>query len=154
MDNVLDFFSQRSILWIITGVAIYALFVAAEWRILTKAGEKGWKSLIPVYNVYVSHHIVGMSHIWFVLEICTWVVEFVFEAVKVIPDWAVIAFGIPTAIITLLSELIHIIKMCNCFGKGILFKIGMILVPNLFTLIIAFGKSEYRAPAHKKGAQS
>lgn len=149
MKNDLGFFSSGIITWIIM-IAIYVLFIAAEWRILTKAGEKGWKALIPIYNIYVSHHIVGMSHIWFVLEICTWIIEAVFESVRVIPGWAVIAFGIPTLIITILSELIHIIKMCDCFGKGTLFKIGMILVPNLFTLIIAFDGSKYQAPKHQK----
>ena len=152
MNNVLDFFSKAPLPLVIIGVAVYALFVAAEWRILTKAGEKGWKSLIPIYNVYVSHHLVGMSHIWFVLEICTWIIELIFEIVPVIPGWAVIAFGIPTAIFTVLSELIHIIKMCNCFGKGTLFKIGMILLPNLFTMIIAFDSSEYQNPHHQKEA--
>ena len=149
MQNDLAFFSSGIITWIIIA-AIYVLFIAAEWRILTKAGEKGWKALIPIYNIYVSHHIVGMSHIWFVLEICTWIVEAIFESVRVIPGWAAIAFGIPTLIITILSELIHIIKMCDCFGKGTLFKIGMILVPNLFTLIIAFDGSKYQAPKQQK----
>ena len=149
MKNNLGFFSSGIITLIIIA-AIYVLFIAAEWRILTKAGEKGWKALIPIYNIYVSHHIVGMSHIWFVLEICTWIVEAIFESVRVIPGWAAIAFGIPTLIITILSELIHIIKMCDCFGKGTLFKIGMILVPNLFTLIIAFDGSKYQAPKHQK----
>ena len=149
MQNDLAFFSSGIITWIIIA-AIYVLFIAAEWRILTKAGEKGWKALIPIYNIYVSHHIVVMSHIWFVLEICTWIVEAIFESVRVIPGWAAIAFGIPTLIITILSELIHIIKMCDCFGKGTLFKIGMILVPNLFTLIIAFDGSKYQAPKQQK----
>jgi len=148
MKNELGSFAPGMITWIIIGL-VYALFIAAEWRILTKAGEKGWKALIPIYNIYVSHHIVGMSHIWFVLEICTWIIEAIFESVRAIPGWAVIAFGIPTVIITILSELIHIIKLCDCFGKGTLFKIGMILVPNLFTLIIAFDDSKYQAPRHQ-----
>ncbi len=133
---------------IIIGIAVYVLLIITEWRILRKAGEKGWKSLIPIYNIYVSHHIVGMSHIWFILEICTWIVELIFESSSVIPEWAVIVFGIPTALITVASELIHIIKMCDCFGKGKLFKIGMFFIPSVFTMIIAFDNSEYRPPMH------
>ena len=40
--------------------AIYSLFVlilavvsiVSFWRIFEKAGDKGWKSLIPLYNTY------------------------------------------------------------------------------------------------------
>ena len=129
-------------------VVIYALFVIAEWKILTKAGEKGWKSLIPIYNVFISHHIVGMSHIWFILEVFTWIIEVVLEVVKGMPSWVSLAFGIFTLVFTVVSEVVHIIKMCNCFGKGTAFKIGMILIPDLFFLIIAFGKSRYQKPVH------
>ncbi len=129
-------------------ILIYLLLVAAEWKILTKAGEKGWKSLIPVYNVFISHHIIGMRHIWFILEIVTWTVELVFELVEKVPEWVDIAFGIPTGAITLIAGLIHINKLCNCFGKGTGFKIGMVFFPNVFTMIIAFGKAEYKKPQH------
>lgn len=131
----------------IIAAAVYALFVAAEWRILTKAGEKGWKSLIPVYGIFVSHHIVGMSHIWFILEILTWIIELAFELIK-FPEPVVLWFGIAVGLFTVISELVHIIKMCNCFGKGVIFKIGMVLLPSLFFLILAYGKAEYKKPKH------
>lgn len=31
----------------------YILQVIAYWKIFTKAGEEGWKSIIPIYNGYV-----------------------------------------------------------------------------------------------------
>lgn len=132
---------------VIVAVALVALFIVAEWRILTKAGEKGWKSLIPFYNIFVSHHIVGMSHAWFIAEVITWIAEAVFEIVKM-PHTVVLVFGIITGVFTVVSELVHIIKICNCFGKGTGFKIGMVLIPDLFLMIIAFGKSEYKKPTH------
>ena len=149
IQELFDSFSATLILIIIVAIiVIYVLFVIAEWKILTKAGEKGWKSLIPVYNVFISHHIVGMSHIWFILEVVTWIIEVILEFVKGMSSWLELAFGIFTIVFTLVSELIHIIKMCNCFGKGTAFKIGMILIPNLFFLIIAFGRSSYQKPVH------
>ena len=39
----------------------YLLLVIASWKIFTKAGEKGWKSLIPIYNVYILYKISGLS---------------------------------------------------------------------------------------------
>ena len=146
MDQVVETSVFSSLLIIL--IALIILLTVAEWKILTKAGEKGWKSLIPFYNIFVSHHIVGMSHTWFIIEVIAWIIEFVLELVKM-PAPVVLAVGIAVGIFTLVSELVHIIKMCSCFGKGTGFKIGMILIPELFMLIIAFGKSEYKKPDHQ-----
>lgn len=129
-------------------VAATVLFTIAEWKIFRKAGEKGWKALIPFYCVFVSHHIVGMSHLWFVIEAVIWVTEIALEMLSVIPEAAEIAFLAAVTIFTMISELIHVIRMCTCFGKRTGFKIGMALLPNLFFLILAFGKAEYQKPKH------
>lgn len=126
-------------------IVLIILFFIAEWRILTKAGEKGWKSLIPFYNVFISHHIVGMSHVWFILEVITWVIEIAFEILR-FPEPIVICFGIAVGIFTFISELVHVIKMCNCFSKRTGFKIGMFFFPSLFMLILAYGKAKYTKP--------
>ena len=146
MDQVVETSVFSSLLIIL--IALIVLLTVAEWKILTKAGEKGWKSLIPFYNIFVSHHIVGMSHTWFIIEVIAWIIEFVLELIKM-PEPVVLAVGIAVGIFTLVSELVHILKMCSCFGKGTGFKIGMILIPELFMLIIAFGKSEYKKPDHQ-----
>ena len=35
----------------VAGIVWYVLQVVAYWKIFTKAGQPGWKSIIPVYNV-------------------------------------------------------------------------------------------------------
>jgi hypothetical protein len=142
-----NFLSYFAVIFGLIAILAIVLFTVAEWKILTKAGEKGWKSLIPFYNIFISHHIAGMSHVWFIAEVIVWICEIVFEIIK-LPHFVVFWFGIATGIFTLISELIHAIKMCNCFEKGTGFKIGMVLFPNLFTMIIAFGKAEYKKPEH------
>ena len=50
---------------IILEVLLFTLFVLSIvsiisfWRILEKAGEQGWKSLIPIYNIYLLTVISG-----------------------------------------------------------------------------------------------
>ena len=63
-------------------LVIYIILVISEMRIFKKAGEKSYKALIPFYNVYLSHKIVGMHHIWFVIEMILWVGEVVTAIVK------------------------------------------------------------------------
>ena len=36
----------------------YIFYMIANWRIFSKAGEPGWKSLIPFYNVYTEYKLM------------------------------------------------------------------------------------------------
>lgn len=42
----------------------YLFEVVAGWRIFEKAGERGWKSLIPVYNNYIRYRLAWRP-LWF-----------------------------------------------------------------------------------------
>ena len=50
--DYLDFSTPSSTAFAIYAIIVYSITVIAEWRILVKAGEKGWKSLIPFYNLF------------------------------------------------------------------------------------------------------
>ena len=138
---------------IIIYVALTAIYIISEWMIFKKAGEKSWKALIPFYSVFVSHHIVGMSHVWFIIEVITWIAELVFEILESVPKPVDFWFGIFTLTFTLVSAVVHGIKLCNCFGKGTSFKVGLILLPEVFLMILAFGKAEFTKPEHKSHAK-
>lgn len=43
------------------GMVLLILQVIANWKIFTKAGESGWKSIIPIYNSVVLFKISGIS---------------------------------------------------------------------------------------------
>ena len=131
----------------------YLLLVIAQWKLFKKAGEKGWKALIPFYNLFVSHHLIGMSHIWFILDTIFWVVEVVLELTHAAPEWLEEAFMTIAILFTVIAEIIHIMKLCYCYTKSELFGIGLFICPPLFSLILAFDKNaEYHPPRnhHKK----
>ena len=39
---------------VIISLALTALAIIAYWRIFVKAGEEGWKAIIPFYNAYTA----------------------------------------------------------------------------------------------------
>lgn len=45
-------------------IAWYIILVIANWKIFTKAGEAGWKSIIPIYNSDVVYKI-SWKTMWF-----------------------------------------------------------------------------------------
>lgn len=99
-------------------LVFYALIVVANWKIFTKAGKPGWASIIPFYNLYVLFEIAGMNG-WLFLLLCL-------------------------PIVNIVMMIMLYIKLAKAFGKGTGFIIGLIFLPNIFTLILAFGSSQYQ----------
>ena len=124
---------------LICALVFYALTVVALWKIFTKAGEAGWKSLIPIYNVYVLFKLIGINFwIWVLL------VPFVIGII------GAIAFGdsqdgtnFVSGIYSLVIDVYMAIKLAKAFGKGTGFTIGLILFPNIFQIILGFDSSKY-----------
>lgn len=115
-------------------IVIYVLLIIAEWKIFTKAGEAGWKSLIPIYNVYVLFKISKMHVGWFIGLL----VASILTSIQV--TWLAIIGAIAFIVIGIYS----IIKLAQAFGKGAGFIIGLIFLPTIFTLILGFGSAEYQ----------
>ena len=52
---------------LIVGLLVAVIMIAAMWKIFTKAGQPGWASLIPIYNIYILCKIVGRPGWWVIL---------------------------------------------------------------------------------------
>lgn len=60
--------AAASIVSVLVSIASYVLIVIGWWKIFTKAGEAGWKSLIPFYNGYTISKICWETkYFWFTL---------------------------------------------------------------------------------------
>ena len=115
------FFATYSIVMIVVAV----LTLIAEWRIFTKAGEAGWKCLIPIYNIVVLFRIAGISPLW--------VLGYLAAVIPVVG--AFVALGI---------TIYAMINLAKAFGKGGGFAAGLILLNTVFILILGFGSAEYQ----------
>ena len=111
---------MSSAFWIFY-LALIVLFIAAWWQIFTKAGEAGWKAIIPIYNIIVLLKIVGREWWWVLLMLIPFV-------------------GLIVWIIVMLD-------LAKSFGRGTGFAIGLILLGPIFALILGFGSDTYRGPA-------
>lgn len=58
------FFVGMLVFWLIVTLAISILGIICLWRLFKKAGQPGWKSLIPIYNTYVMLRIAGCPGWW------------------------------------------------------------------------------------------
>lgn len=100
-------------MWIFM-LALIVVAIIAEWKIFTKAGREGWKSIIPIYNNWVLFEIAGMQGALSLL------------------------LFVPIANVVVL--IMCMINLAKAFGKDTGFAIGLILLTFIFMLILAFSK--------------
>ena len=106
-------------------LVVFVITIIAEWRIFTKAGEAGWKSLIPIYNAVVLFKIAGLSPLW--------VLGYLAAVIPVVGTF--VALGITIYLM---------INLAKAFGKSTGFAVGLILLNTIFILILGFGSAEYQ----------
>ena len=79
--------------WFFLYIAIIVIAIVAYWKIFTKAGEEGWKCLIPIYNIIILLKIVGRPWWWLLLLLVPFVniiiMVIVYERpIQVVRAWA------------------------------------------------------------------
>src|SRR6266850_7193459 len=100
-------------------VAVTVLIVASMWKIFSKAGQRGWAAIIPIYNFIVWCKIVGRPAWWVLLLLICFPIFYI----------------------------ILCIDLAKSFGKGVGFAIGLILLSIIFFPILGFGSATYQGPS-------
>lgn len=108
-------------------VAITILQIIGMWKTFLKAGEKGWKSLIPFYNIAILYKISGMSPYLVLVYIGLFIPGINFLA------------SIAITIFSLYQK----INLMKAFKASTGLTVSMLIVPFITYLILGFGKSEY-----------
>lgn len=106
-----------AIIWL----AIIVLMVVSLWKVYTKAGQPGWASIIPIYNMVVLLEIAGK------------------------PLWWIVLFFIP--VVNLIVCILVWIAVAENFGQGTGFGVGLALLGIVFIPVLAFGGSRYAGAA-------
>lgn len=146
-------------------ITIVLLVIISTWKILEKAGEKGWKALIPIYNVYLLYKIVGMKKWFWITLLTSFLGSIICTAngfnpngmtIKQIENYdfgahsiVIVALSV-MAIIGLIANIIYASRTAKAFGRSALFAIGLFFFPNLFWLILGLGSSKYNKKAVKE----
>lgn len=100
------------------GVIVCLLIIAGQWMVFERAGQAGWKCLIPFYNLYILMEIAGK------------------------PGWWMFLLFIP--LIGVAVYLFAMLSLARKFGRSELFGVGLFFLPMIFFPVLAFGGSEYQ----------
>jgi hypothetical protein len=105
------------VLVVLVQLGVVVLEVAAFWRIFTKAGERGWAAIVPVYNLIVLQRVVGR------------------------PWWWVFLWFVPGA--SAVVAVIVFVELAEVFGRSGWFSVGLIALAPIFAPILGLGGSRY-----------
>ena len=100
------------------GLAMVVAAYAGYYKTFEKAGEAGWKGLVPFYSFWIQLKIVDRPDYWMGL----YFVPFAYLYVVIRSTW----------------------DLGTCFGRGAWFKLGLLFMPFVFYPILGFGGSAYR----------
>ncbi|WP_053406447.1 DUF5684 domain-containing protein [Persicobacter sp. CCB-QB2] len=102
--------------------ALIVIQIVALWKIFEKAGQEGWKAIIPIYNIIILLEIIGK------------------------PWWWLLLLFLPIINIFIYVMMCHLTS--QSYGKGIGFTLGLIFLSPIFYLILGLDSSiRYMGPA-------
>lgn len=110
-------------IFMLVNAAFIFLMIASTWSIFLKAGQPGWASILPIYNVIIFLKIIGK------------------------PWWWLILMLIPIINIVIIITVYHNLSLS--FGKDGGYTIGLIFLGFIFFPILAFGDSKYIGPSNQ-----
>ena len=119
------FKAQHPILMLVIEILIILWGLVIRWRIFVRAGEKGWKALIPVYGtIVIIRRILHWGKASVAVFLFILVGSLLAPSVYVIYNMALQAY------------------IARRFGKGLLFGAGASFLWIIFGGILAFEKTE------------
>lgn len=130
---------------IIIYLVIAILKLIGTWKMLTKAGESGWKSLIPFYNQWTLCKVAGISPYW-VLEII--VVSMINSVLNGILGSNVISVILSLIVYanTIYFLVILSISLAKSFGKDTGFGVATVFFSFITYPMMGMGSATYAGP--------
>lgn len=104
---------------LVVSLILMVIILAATWEIFIKAGQPGWASIIPIYNMVVMLKVVKK------------------------PTWWVILIFVPIG--NFIIGLVVHYELAKVFGKGFGYTLGLIILPFIFYPMLASRNAIYNA---------
>lgn len=114
---------SSGVFWMFS-LAVMVITLVSMWKIFTKAGYAGWKSIVPIYNAYCLFKMTWGNGWLFLLTI--------------VPVVGTIVYIMTTY------------RLAKAFGKGLGFCLGLLFLSVIFYPLLAFSDAQYNASVTKK----
>lgn len=154
----------------VSAVSAVLTFVA-YWKIFVKMGEPGVKAIIPFYNNYTLYNRLLRDDWYYISMTLSCLVGILFfppifssnavlsaASANVLYLSVLLTSGISVnagsvfliclccllCVLSLAISAVLMTKLAHAFGHGAIFTVGLILLPSVFLMILAFSGDRYR----------
>ena len=149
----MGFLAGLLVILVVVGIIYYVLLVIAWWKLFTKAGEKGWKAIIPFYNYYVQCKLTWAPKFFWIIIVLSvlagvigGMVQSMTGTVQVIMSFVTLAAYIAVIVLGIISDY----RLAKAYGHGGGYTVGLIFLNFIFMLILGLGKSKYQGNVYLK----
>lgn len=121
------------------GLILRILRIIALWKAFERAGEPGWKALIPVYCSYIKYKLAWIkSWFWYSLLIALifWVIA------GCIPDQQEMITNIG-CLVTWIIYIVMLFKFARKYGWGVFASVLFVIFYPICVLVLGFGNYPY-----------
>ena len=143
-----------AVMMVFAVLVVWVLYIVARWKIFTKAGEAGWKSIIPIYSDYVQWRIGWNKIGLFWAMIACVLVGYLMISMSGFStttyamttgsvNMVLFGIGLLVFIAGAVLELISVYKLMQSFGCSVGLFVCYIFLNVVALMILGFGKSEY-----------
>lgn len=130
----------------IIGLVYAVLEIVGTWKTYEKAGEAGWKAIIPFYSSFTTFKIGGNT-MYFWIWLAATLLNYILSSFDGFLGILASLCSLAALVFTVLREY----NLAKAFGKGIGFTVGLVLLTPIFRMMLGFGSAEYQgAPAENK----
>lgn len=126
-------------------LSVAAMDIIGRWKIFTKAGEPGWKALIPFYSEYTLFHLAWADKyfwLWLGLLVAVQLSRGSKGLFGILGGLLALVFGIALAAVTWVSRR----RLAAAFGKDKNFAAGLFLLGPVFMLMLGCSSAKYLGP--------
>lgn len=121
------------------------LVIVGTYKIFEKAGDEGWKAIIPFYNSYTQYKLTWNTKMFWICLLAEMVAvpsALIFAGcAKAGIPYAVIISGIIMIASVAIVVTLHAkesSKLAHAFGKGTGFAVGLFFLQPIFKMILGF----------------
>ncbi len=139
MTDIMDFnylkllLGDYIILMIIIEIIVSFLSIIGLWKTFKKAGQPGWASIIPIYNIIILLKVAKVNLLNLIIII-------MFSILTGINNENLQLIG---SLGIMIYDLVIAIKITKAFNKSAIFGILLFLFPYLGYMILGFGSATY-----------
>ena len=136
-------------------LVLWVLLIIARWKVFTKAGEAGWKSIIPIYADYVQWRIgwtkTGLFWVYIALIIVGYIVlgaggydpSATSAAMTASGNPVLIGIGTVMLLAAVVLGYIAAYKLFRSFGRGAGWLVLYIFFAPFVLMALGFGSVQY-----------